>query len=264
VQRLAKQSAPRWRPQYSDQLSRTATDKLQLSTEQQAEATLRRSWTWRPRANKLLPTPQTQDDIKRADAVRQRAAAYLQEGTALARIRTTPWLQYQAQAQRRRRTCRTRSLAEKQFGDAASRPCAKLAAQAAQEQQRLRHDEEPDEGDSSRTWTPSTKRRGEVAAGVWPVSRPASPTTSISSASKWMAARRLMSPISWPRPASARVSVALEGGVSKAEVGKLSRPRNTFAKFRRGNHPRARPGAGLRDRGAGRRRRDILAGTTLA
>ena len=218
--------------QASDKLFKDRLDMLygQEDAERRADATLRRSWDLEAQGLKALGNAQTQEDVQRAQAVLQRAKSYLDEGTALAKTTDNTWLKYQAE----------RSIlsnmdgqirAEKQLEQLQAARAQKLADEAAKEQQRL---------DTMKSLMKAiladlqafdkhgAKSPGELAA------QQARLGENLGKFQKeWMGGQKVeVADLLAFDSLQRRVALALEGGVSQAEVGKLFASPKTFADFR--------------------------------
>jgi TP901 family phage tail tape measure protein len=218
--------------QASDKLFKDRLDMLyaQEDAERRADATLRRSWDLEAQGLKALGNAQTQEDVQRAQAVLQRAKSYLDEGTALAKTTDNTWLKYQAE----------RSIlsnmdgqirAEKQLEQLQATRAQKLADEAAKEQQRL---------DTMKSLMKAiladlqafdkhgVKTPGELAA------QQARLSENLGKFQKeWMGGQKVeVADLLAFDSLQRRVALALEGGVSQAEVGKLFASPKTFADFR--------------------------------
>ena len=216
--------------QADDQRFKERQKKLNLSTEQEALATLRRSWDLEKLANETLAKAQSEDDVRRAQGIQQRAKAYLDEGTALAGQTKNTWLQYQAE----------RSVldnmdaqikAEKQLETLQATRAQKLANEAAKEQKRL--DEmktlmkailkDLDAFDKQGAKTPKElaeqqKRLNENVAAF---------------REEWLGGKKAdVADLLAFDQLQRRVTMAIEGGVSEAEVKELYSTPETFSKFR--------------------------------
>ncbi len=122
--------------QVDDRLFKERNERLQLNTEHKADATLRRAWELEKLANDTLARAQTADDVQRAQTIQQRAKAYLDEGTALAKETQNTWLQYQAERSILQ-NLEAQVNAEKQLERLQAERTQRLADQAAKEQGRL-------------------------------------------------------------------------------------------------------------------------------
>ncbi len=218
--------------QASDKLFKDRLDMLygQEDAERRADATLRRSWDLESQGLKALGNAQTQEDVQRAQAVLQRAKSYLDEGTALAKTTDNTWLKYQAE----------RSIlsnmdgqirAEKQLEQLQAARAQKLADEAAKEQQRL---------DTMKSLMKAiladlqafdkhgAKSPGELAA------QQARLSENLGKFQKeWMGGQKVeVADLLAFDSLQRRVALALEGGISQAEVGKLFASPKTFADFR--------------------------------
>jgi len=218
--------------QVSDKLFKDRLDMLygQEDAERRADATLRRSWELEAQGLKALGSAQTAEDVQRAQAVLQRAKSYLDEGTALAKTTDNTWLKYQAE----------RSIlsnmegqikAEKQLETLQAERAQKLADTAAKEQQRL----DTMKGlmkailaDLQAFDKHGAKSPGELAA------QQARLTENIGKfKDQWMGGQKVdVADLLAFDQLQRRVTLAMEGGVSKAEVAQLYAAPETFAKFR--------------------------------
>jgi hypothetical protein len=217
--------------EYADLLFKEHNERdLQLDSAEKADAVLRRSWQLEAQANKALAGAQTEDDVRRAQSISQRAKAYLDEGAALAKQVGDTWLQEQAQ-----RSIRTnleqRIAAEKQLEELQAARAQGLADEAAKEQQRLDQMKAlmkailADLQAFDKQGAKSPKELAEQQARL---------TENIDKfREQWMGGKKVdVADLLAFDQLQRRVTTALEGGVSQAEVKQLYSAPETFAKFR--------------------------------
>ena len=217
--------------QASDLIFKDRIDKeLKLNDEQKADALLRRSWELEAQANKTLANAQTAEDVQRAQAIQQRAKAYLEEGTALAKQTDNTWLQFQAERSVLS-NLQQQVNAEKQLENLQASRAQKLADQAATEQQRL---------DTMKSLMKAilTDLQAFDKHGAKSPSELAAQQARLSEnlgkfQNEWMGGQKVdVADLLAFDQLQRRVTLALEGGVSKAEVSKLFAAPETFASFR--------------------------------
>jgi TP901 family phage tail tape measure protein len=216
--------------QYSDRLFKEHNEQLRLNDEQKAEAILRRSWDLEKQANEALARAQTADDVQRAQAIAQRSKAYLDEGTALAKETQNTWLQYQAE----------RSIlsnleqqinAEKKLETLQAERAQKLADEAAKEQGRL--DQMKALMKAILTDLQAFDKHGAKSPREL-AEQQARLTQNIGKFRElWLGGKKVeVADLLAFDQLQRRVTMALEGGVSQAEVRQLYSAPETFAKFR--------------------------------
>jgi TP901 family phage tail tape measure protein len=218
--------------QVSDKLFKDRLDKLyaQQDVEQRAQATLRRSWELERQGLTALANAQTQDDVQRATAVLQRAEAYLQEGTALAKTTSNTWLQYQAQRSVLD-NMEAQVKAEKQLEALQAARAQKLADEAAKEQQRLDQmkalmkailtDLQAFDKQGAKSPQALADQQARLAENIGKFRE------------LWMGGQKVeVADLLAFDQLQRRVTMALQGGVSQAEVQGLYSAPETFARFR--------------------------------
>ena len=228
--------------EYADLLFKEHNERdLQLDSAEKADAVLRRSWQLEAQANKALAGAQTEDDVAApTQSISQRAKAYLDEGAALAKQVGDTWLQEQAQ-----RSIRTnleqRIAAEKQLEELQAARAQGLADEAAKEQQRLDQMKAlmkailADLQAFDKQGAKSPKELAEQQARL---------TENIDKfREQWMGGKKVdVADLLAFDQLQRRVTTALEGGVSQAEVKQLYSAPETFAKFREDIEHGRRPG----------------------
>ena len=217
--------------EYADLLFKEHNDRdLQLSSAEKADAVLRRSWELQAQANKALAAAQTEDDVRRAQAISQRAKAYLDEGTALAKETGQTWLQEQAH-----RSIRTnleqRIAAEKQLEELQAARVQSLADEAAKEQQRL------DQMKSLMKAILADLQAFDKQGAKSPQAledQQARLTENIDKFRQlWLGGEKVnVADLLAFDQLQRRVTTALQGGISEAEVKQLYSAPETFARFR--------------------------------
>jgi TP901 family phage tail tape measure protein len=217
--------------QYSDLMFRKWMDEdVKFEDSQKARLILQRSWALEAQANEALAKAQTEDDVRRAQAVSQRAEAYLKEGTELAKNTGETWLQDQAQ-----RSIRTnleqRISAEKKLEQLQAERAQKLADEAANEQKRLDTmkslmkdiltDLQAFDKHGAKSPQELAKQQADLTEKLGQFRE------------QWMGGKKVeVADLLAFDQLQRRVTTALEGGVSQTEVGKLWAAPETFAKFR--------------------------------
>jgi hypothetical protein len=217
--------------QYSDLLFKEWIDKgVKLPDDQKARAILQRSWALEAQANKALADAQTEADVQRAQAISQRAEAYLKEGAALAKETGEIWLQDQAERSIRS-NLEQRIAAEKKLEELQAARAQRLAAEAAKEQERLDQMKAlmkailSDLQAFDRHGAKSPKELAEQQSRL---------TENISKfRDLWLGGKKVeVADLLAFDQLQRRVTTALEGGVSEAEVKQLYSAPETFARFR--------------------------------
>jgi len=218
--------------QYSDQRFKDRVDKeLKLNTQEKALATLRRSWDLQSEANKSLSGAQTEDDIRRAQAIQQRAKAYLEEGTALAKESGDAWLVYQAERSVTT-TLEDQIKAQKQLERLQSERAQNLAREAAKEQERLDEmktlmkvillDLQAFDKQGAKTPKELAEQQAKLTENIGKFR------------DTFLEGKKVdVSDLLGLDQLQRRVTLAMEGGVSDTEVKKLYSSPETFADFRK-------------------------------
>jgi len=217
--------------QYADLLFKEHNERdLQLNDAQKADATLRRSWELEAQANKALANAQSEADVQRAQSISQRAEAYLKEGATLAKEVGDSWLVYQAERSIRS-NLENRIAAEKKLEELQAARAQKLADEAAKEQQRLDNMKSLMKAilaDLQAFDKHGAKSPQELAAQQSRLTENVGKFREEFMGGKKVDVADLLAFDQLQR----RVTLALEGGVSQAEVAKLFAAPETFAKFR--------------------------------
>ena len=218
--------------QYSDLMFKKWTDEdVKFSDSQKARLVLQRSWQLEAQANEALAKAQSEDDVRRAQAIAQRAKAYLDEGTALAKETGETWLQDQAH-----RSIRTnleqRIAAEKKLETLQAARAQKLAEEAAKEQGRL--DRMKSLMKAILSDLDAFDKKGEAKSPQELAEQQKRLTANMKEfREQWLGGKKVdVAELLAFDQLQRRVTMALEGGVSKAEVEQLYAAPDTFAKFR--------------------------------
>lgn len=217
--------------EYTDFLFREHIERdLQMTSAEQADAILRRSWELQAQANRALAAAQTEDDVRRAQAVAQRAKAYLDEGAALAKETGQTWLQEQAHRSIRA-NLEQRIAAEKQLETLQAARAQALADEAANEQQRL--DQMKSLMKAILSDLQAFDKRGAKSPQALQEQQ-ARLTENIDKFRQlWLGGEKVdVADLLAFDQLQRRVTTALEGGISEAEVKQLYSAPETFARFR--------------------------------
>ena len=218
--------------QYSDLMFRKWMDEdVKFADSQKARLVLQRSWQLEAQANEALGKAQTEDDVRRAQAVQQRAKAYLDEGTALAKETGETWLQEQAHRSIRA-NLEQRIAAEKKLESLQAERAHKLAEEAAKEQGRL--DRMKALMKAILSDLDAFDKKGEARSPQQLAEQQRRLTENMGKfREEWLGGKKVdVAELLAFDQLQRRVTMALEGGVSKAEVEQLYAAPETFAKFR--------------------------------
>ena len=217
--------------QYEDQrFKERTTQELKLTTQEKAQATLRRSWDLEALSNKTLAGAQTEDDVRRSQTIAQRAKAYLDEGAALAKESGDSWLIFQAERSISD-NLQDQIKAHKQLESMQAARAQALAADATKEQERL---------DAMKALTKAilTDLQAFDKNGAKTPKELAEQQARLTKnmadfRDKFMEGRKVdVGDLLGLDQLQRRVTLALEGGISKVEIDKLYSAPNTFAEFR--------------------------------
>ena len=217
--------------EYSDLMFRKWVDEdVKFEGSQKARLLLERSWGLEAEANAAISKAATEDEIRRAAAIQQRAKSFLDEGTAIAKEVGDTWLQEQAHRSIRA-NLEARINAEKKLEEMQAARAHALADEAAKEQKRL--DEMKaltkailsDLDAFDKRGAKSPKELGEQQARL---------NENIAKFKElWLGGKQVdVADLLAFDQLQRRVTLALEGGVSKAEVKQLFSAPETFARFR--------------------------------
>ena len=217
--------------EYSDLMFRKWVDEdVKFEGSQKARLLLERSWGLEAEANRMIAKAATEDEVRRAAAIQQRAKAFLEEGTTLAKEVGDTWLQDQAH-----RSIRTnleaRINAEKKLEELQAARAQSLADEAAKEQGRLDRmkmlmkdilaDLQAFDKQGAKSPKELAEQQDRLSANIAKFRE------------EWMGGKKVeVADLLAFDQLQRRVTLALEGGVSQAEVKELWSAPETFATFR--------------------------------
>ena len=203
---------------------------IQASDQFKMQMDLQRATELRDAANTKLATATTAVDVGRADALRQRADAFEKEGVALAKELGDTFQIEQAE-KRVISNVQDQIAAEKQLETLQAKRAQTLADTAAKEQQRL---------DTMKTLMKAIladldafDKKGEKSPQALAGQQQRLTDNLAKFKDQWMGGQKVdVADLLSFDQLQRRVNVALEGGVSKAQVDQLFSTPETFAKFR--------------------------------
>jgi TP901 family phage tail tape measure protein len=217
--------------EYSDLMFRKWMDEdVKFEGSQKARLLLERSWGLEAEANRMIAKAQTEDDVRRAAAIQQRAKSFLDEGTTLAKEVGDTWLQEQAH-----RSIRTnleaRINAEKKLEEMQAARAQSLADEAAKEQKRL--DEMKALMKDILADLQAFDKHGAKSPQALAEQQARLDENIAQFKDLWLGGKKVeVADLLAFDQLQRRVTLALEGGVSQAEVKQLYSAPETFAKFR--------------------------------